>query len=124
MLTRSSFLLSAITAAIPAVAQSERPSPGSDHVPWVDYCLRRMQTVEPGMTRTQLLNVFKTEGGWSTTLHRTFVSQDCPYFKVDVDLKPVGRPEIDGEGRVAPDEDARDVIVTVSTPYLQFTIAD
>ncbi len=83
-----------------------------------------METIKPGMTRSQLLNVFKTEGGLSTGLHRTFVSQDCPYFKVDVDFKPVGHPERDGEGRVTLDEDTRDIITSVSRPYLQFTIAE
>jgi hypothetical protein len=57
-------------------------------------------------------------------MHRTFVSQDCPYFKVDVDFKPVGRPERNIEGRVTLDEDARDIIVNISRPYLQFMIAD
>lgn len=126
MLTRSSFLLSALigAASAPALAQSERPSPGSDHVAWVERCLRRMETIKPDMTRSQLLDVFKTEGGLSTGFHRTFVSQDCPYFKVDVDFKPVGRPERDSEGRVTFEEDALDIIVSVSRPYLQFTIAD
>lgn len=126
MLTRLSFLVSAINGAItlPVLAQSERPSPASDHVAWVEHCLRRIETIKPGMTRSQLLNVFRTEGGLSTGLHRTFVSQDCPYFKVDVDFRAVGRAERDAKGRVTLDEDARDIIISVSRPYLQFTTAD
>ena len=46
-----------------------------------------MQTIEPGMTRKELLEVFETEGGLSTGLQRTFVSQDCRYCKVDVEFK-------------------------------------
>ncbi len=126
MLTRSNFLSSAMIGAfvLPALADSERPSAASDHVAWVEQCLRPMETIKPGMTRSQLLKVFKTEGGLSTRLHRTFVTQDCPYFKVDVEFKPVGPPERDGEGRVTLEEDDRDIIISVSRPYLQFTIAD
>jgi hypothetical protein len=57
----------------------------------------------------------------STRLRQTFVSRDCPYFKVDVDFQAVG----DEDGvRAALLEDGRDVIRTISRPYLQFTIAD
>jgi hypothetical protein len=88
------------------------------HVDWVAEVLTRMQTVKPGMTRDALLKVFTTEGGISTALHRTFVSRDCPYFKVDVDFKPVGRPDRDRKGRVTRREDPGDIIVTISRPYL------
>src|SRR5438132_8612957 len=86
--------------------------------------LKRMQTVKPGMTRTDLLKVFTTEGGLSTGLHRTFVSRDCPYFKVDVEFKAVGRPDRDAGGRVTLVEGNQDIIVKISRPYLQFSIMD
>ena len=76
------------------------------------------------MTREELMKVFRTEGGLSTGLHRTFVSRECPYFKVDVEFRAVGRPDRDSDGRVTLEEDARDVIVQISRPYLQFSIAD
>jgi hypothetical protein len=76
------------------------------------------------MTREDLLMVFTTEGGLSTGLHRTFVSRDCPYFKVDVAFEAVGRPNRDKEGRVTLDEASRDIVVKVSRPYLQFSITD
>lgn len=91
---------------------------------WVAGALQRMQTVQPGMTRKDLLEVFTTEGGLSTGLQRTYVSQDCPYFKVDVEFDAVGRPNRDGEGRVTAVEDNRDVIVKISRPYLQFSTLD
>lgn len=81
-------------------------------------------TIETGMTRETLLTVFTTEGGLSTGLQRTYVSQDCPYFKVDVEFDAVGRPNRDGEGRVTLIEDPRDRIVKISRPYLQFSILD
>ena len=76
------------------------------------------------MTRQALLAVFTTEGGLSTGLQRTFVSRDCPYFKVDVEFQAVGRPNRDGNGRVTLVEYSQDIIVKISRPYLQFTIAD
>ena len=95
-----------------------------EHQVWVTYALEKMQTVKPGMTRKDLLKVFTTEGGLSTGLNRRFASQDCPYFKVDVEFKAVGRPDRDSDGRVTLNEDARDIIVKISQPYLQFSITD
>jgi len=90
-----------------------------DYIAWVTACLERMEALEPGMSRAQLMRVFTTEGGLSTALQRTYVSRDCPYFKVDVTF------------RHAPGADAglleeldSDVITRISKPYLQFTIAD
>ena len=69
------------------------------------------------MTRADLLKVFTTEGGLSTRQKQSYISQDCPYFKVRVTFKPVG-PEGDGtDGR-------NDVILTVSKPYLEFSNLD
>ena len=67
---------------------------------WVAQALKRMQTIKPGMTREALLTVFTTEGGLSTGLQRTFVSRDCPFFKVDVEFQAVGRSNRDGNGRL------------------------
>ena len=116
----------AIGAAQPfqASAQSTRGQSAEDHVAWVAQGLKRMQTIRPGMTRQALLAVFTTEGGLSTGLQRTFVSRDCPYFKVDVEFQAVGRPNRDGNGRVTLVEYSQDIIVKISRPYLQFTIAD
>jgi hypothetical protein len=74
--------------------------------------------------REQLLKVFTPEGGLSTGLNRGFVSRDCVYFKVDVEFVPVGRGAGDSQGRVTLEEDNRDIIVRISQPYLEFTIAD
>jgi hypothetical protein len=83
-----------------------------------------MQTIKPGMTREALLTVFTTEGGLSTGLQRTFVSRDCPFFKVDVEFQAVGRSNRDGNGRVSLVESSQDVILKISRPYLQFSIGD
>lgn len=128
MITRraiAALLPNAVTLARQSdITQAERSSASSDHIAWVQRTLTRMKTIKRGMTRKELLTVFKTEGGLSTGLQRTFVSQDCPYFKVDVDFKAAGRPNKDGDGRVTLIEDPGDVILQISRPYLEFIIAD
>ena len=91
---------------------------------WVAEVLKRMETIHPGMTRETLLTVFRTEGGLSTGLQRTYVSQDCPYFKVNVEFQAVGRPDRDEDGRVTLAEGKEDIILKISTPYLQFSVVD
>ena len=110
-------------AFVPAIPQVPKDN-SAGHVAWVADAMKRMQTIQPGMSRKALLTVFTTEGGISTGLRRTYVSRDCPYFKVDVEFHAVGRPERDGDERVTLVEDDRDTIVTISRPYLQFTVAD
>jgi len=91
---------------------------------WVRDVLAKMKTIRPGMTRAELLKLFRTEGGFSNALRRRFVNRDCAYFKVDVEFEAVGRPGHDSDGRVTVEEDPRDIIVKISQPYLQFSIAD
>jgi hypothetical protein len=96
----------------------------SDHVSWVAEALKRIETIQPGMTRQDLLKVFTTEGGVSSGLQRRFVSRDCPYFKVDVQFQAVGRPGRDASGGVTLEEDSQDIIIQISRPYLQRVIVD
>ena len=98
--------------------------PNRGEFDWVAQVLKSMNMIKPGMTRADLLKVFTVEGGLSTGVERTFVSQQCPYFKVDVEFRAVGRPGEDKDGRVTLIEDQRDEIVSISTPYLAFSIMD
>jgi hypothetical protein len=120
------FSIAAISASsFIRLTRSANQEPCSqDHQAWVTHTLGKMETIKPGMTREELLKVFTTEGGLSTGLNRTFVSQDCPYFKVDVEFDAVGRPNRDKDGRVTLVEDSQDIIIKVSRPYLQFSIGD
>ncbi len=93
------------------------------HIAWVGAVLDRMDTIKPGMTREQLLTVFTTEGGLSTLVQRTYVSSDCPFFKVNVTFRPFN-PTYDHEGRLSAFEDGRDTILTISQPYLAYSIMD
>jgi len=85
-----------------------------------------METIKPGMTRVDLLKVFKTDDGPPTGLRGRFISRDCPQFRVDVEFKPVAGP---ARARVYGSfvtslEDYQDIIVKVSKPYLQSGIKD
>jgi len=125
LLVLSLFSIIAISASSSALKHPPTQEPcAQDHQAWVTDALIKMQTIKPGMTRGELLKVFTTEGGTSTGLRRTFVSRNRPYFKVEVTFDAVGRPSHDSGGRDTLAEDSRDIIATVSRPYLQFGIVD
>jgi hypothetical protein len=105
-------------------SQGQEPPALQSHVAWVEAVMGRMATIQIGMTRADLLKVFTTEGGLSTGLSRTYVSRDCPYFKVDVEFEAVGRPDRNADGRVTLVEDPADRIVKMSRPYLQRVVMD
>jgi hypothetical protein len=109
--------------ALAATAQVQGPI-FREHLAWVTNVLIQMQSIKPGMTRERLLSVFTTEGGLSTGLQRTYVSKECPYFKVAVEFQAVGRPDRDEAGGVTLEEDNRDTIKKISVPYLEFSITD
>jgi hypothetical protein len=78
--------------------------------------LKQCETIKPGMTRVELSKVFSTEGGLSTLTHRSYVYRDCPYVKVDVDFAPSAAKQ-DTERRT-------DVVIRISKPRLEWSIAD
>lgn len=90
-------------------------SQDKSHEEWVEQSLAHIESVKPGMTRAQLLKVFSEEGGLSTPSHRTYVYQECHYFKVDVDfsIKP---------GQAS--ENPTDEIARISVPYIALSILD
>ena len=103
-------------------AQSANPEPcAQNHEAWLKQVSEKMETIKPGMTRWDLLKVLRTEGaprrtfkiggGPPQVLRESFVSQDCPYLRIDVEFEPVAVPN-------------QDVIVRVSKPYLQFATAN
>jgi hypothetical protein len=110
-------------------APAQQPCTRDDHVAWVSDALKRMKTIKPGMTRKALLDVFRGDGGLhplpklGTRIQaRRFVSRDCSYFKVDVELQ-IAPPEY-SEGRLKFQEDPQDIILTISKPYLEHPIWD
>lgn len=108
-----------------ALAPAAPSQPAPDHVRWVAATIQKMQTIQPGMSRAQLEQVFTTEGGLSTALQRTFISRDCRYFKVDVTFRHAASGiQNDHPRDTLLNEQLDDVVVTISRPYLQFSITD
>ena len=103
--------------ALCAVAQSEyhqRPTevdPG--RTAWVAEVLRATQTLKVGMTRSDLMKMFTTEGGLSTTSQRTYVYRQCPFIKIDVKFTASSHDEL-----------PTDKIADVSRPYLAWSVMD
>jgi hypothetical protein len=101
-----------------AVAQSDYHQSPSDiereRTAWVSSALRTMQTIKVGMTRSDLMKVFTSEGGLSTTSRRTYVYRQCPFLKVDAEFAASSRDE----------ELPTDKIVKTSRPYLAWSIGD
>lgn len=81
------------------------------HSQWVGNVLAWIATIKPGMTRSDLLRVFTTEGGLSTRTHRTYVLKQCRTIKVDVEFSISG-------------SEGEDKITQISKPYLDYGIYD
>lgn len=118
------FLIAAGLAGGTSALASTENERHSAHVAWVAEVLGRMLTITPGMERTQLMGVFSTEGGISTALRRTFISRDCPYFKVDVTFRRAEKSAKNDDRNEVLNEQDSDVITSISKPYLQFSIMD
>src|SRR5580704_9789271 len=118
-------LLAAVTIscdAFPCLAAQCTDGASRDNSLWVEKVLERMQSIKPGMTRKHLLTVFTPEGGLSEVDKRTYRSQDCLNFAVDVKF------QLDDRNSNEPTtsfENPRDRILTISPPYLKLSfVAD
>ena len=92
-----------------------------DHTQWIVTSLREMQTIKVGMTRMDLLKVFKEEGGLSTVSSRTYAYKHCPYIKVDAEFEPTGPPDSSGRRSI---ESSQDKIIRISKPFLDWPTND
>jgi hypothetical protein len=92
--------------------------PCEDHAEWVAKILREIQALKPGMTREDLLKIFTEEGGLSNRFQRRYAHRACPYIKVDVKFD-WHDPEANSVK-----EHPQDKITQISTPFLEWTIAD
>jgi hypothetical protein len=80
---------------------------------WIAKVLKQIDSIHPGMTRKDLLPVFRMDGGLSGRTQSTYVYKDCPYIKVDVVFSAIG-----------PMEDDEDRVLSISRPYLAFPVMD
>lgn len=90
-----------------------------DYETWVALAFNQMDAVKVGMTREDVLKVFKYEGGVSaiSRTRRTYVYKGSPYIHVDVEFTPV-------DGQENGPENPNDVISSISRPYLAQTAFD
>ena len=95
-------------------SQQSLPQSDSDHTEWIAGVLKVAQGIKVGMTRSDLLKVFTTEGGLSWSSQRTYVYRQCPYIKVDVKFAASSNVE----------ELPKDKIVEISRPYLAWSVMD
>ena len=86
------------------------------HTQWVSSVLKETQTIKVGMSRKDVLKVYTTEGGISTRSWRRYVYRQCPYIKIDVQFQPIQG----NSSQELPD----DKLISISKPYLEYSIAD
>jgi hypothetical protein len=84
----------------------------------IEKVIEETNTLKPGMTRTDLLDIFTEEGGISTRTWRRYAYRGCPYIKVDVEFKPVGNEEDKLH------QSLKDIITKISKPFLELSIID
>lgn len=71
---------------VKSLAFSPQDSCSEKRDEWVRDSLAKIESIRPGMTRDELMKVFRTEGGLSTGLHRTFVSRSAHISKLTLNL--------------------------------------
>ncbi len=108
-------LLPADTPIIDRREPSGKEKGPQDHTEWLREFLVRVESLRPGATRSELLEVFRAEGGLSTRWSRTYVYNDCKFVKVNVRFKPTD------SGRF---ESPEDVITEISKPFVEWSILD
>jgi len=84
----------------------------------MDQVLKDVSSIQPGMTRADLLRVFMAEGGLATRDGQQFVYRRCPYIKVIVNFHKPDDADIDW-GNAPEEEWDRDVILSISKPFLE-----
>jgi hypothetical protein len=101
-----------------AIPTSSKSRAAEEHTEWIAKSLTEMESIQVGMTRADLLKVFREEGGLSTRTERRYAYRDCPYIKVDVEFELVGEPPANLN------ESPKDKIIKISRPFLERPILD
>jgi hypothetical protein len=99
-------------------AVPEGPVFDQQRTAWIAKLLRQIETIQPGMKRKDLPPTLTTEGGMSTRDQQTYVSSECPYIKVNVRFRPVGK------GPWLLNGSPEDIIESMSKPYLDWGTMD
>jgi hypothetical protein len=105
-----------LRAALRATGKLTKPP--AEFTQWIVDSLIEIQAISPGQTRADLLRVFEEEGGLSTRRERRYAYRDCTFIKVNVRFEPV--EQLDDPSVNHP----QDKIVSISQPFLEWSIAD
>jgi hypothetical protein len=89
----------------------------------MDQVLKDVSSIQPGMTRAELLRVFTAERGLSTRDGQQFVYRRCPYIKVIVNFRKPDDADVDW-GNAPEEEWNGDLILSISKPFLEASVPD
>jgi hypothetical protein len=89
----------------------------------MDQVLKDVSSIQPGMTRAELLRVFTAERGLSTRDGQQFVYRRCPYIKVIVNFRKPDDADVDW-GNAPEEEWNGDLILSISKPFLEASTPD
>jgi hypothetical protein len=84
---------------------------------WIVANLAELESIKVGMTRGQLLKIFREEGGLSTRTWRRYMYRRCAYVKVDAEFAPDSNP-------ASLEQSPNDRITKISKPFLELVITD
>jgi len=86
---------------------------------WLIQALSEMESIKPGMTRTDLLRVFAENPNFTKRgpTSGTYIYRKCPWIKVHVEFEHplMGKPTVIG----APDSHSKYVITRMSAPFIE-----
>jgi hypothetical protein len=103
---------------MPVYAVDSQPEIDISFTKEIDAVIRDVSAIKPGQTRKELSKFFTTEGGLFQRTGQYYVYRKCPYIKVEVRFEKVGHMDDNLSGY------PEDKIVSISKPFLEFSIAD
>ncbi|HEX3083690.1 MAG TPA: hypothetical protein VHP99_04145 [Pyrinomonadaceae bacterium] len=88
------------------------------HQRWLEDRYKEAASIQPGMTRADLMKLFIEDGGIQMIPARRYVLKSCYLIQIEVKLEGPSQ----GDYRSVPDNELK--IVEVSKPYLQHMAQD
>ena len=92
--------------------------PENEINPKISSLLNEINKIKPGMHRSELNELFTTEGGISTRIYHVYVLKKCMFVKVQVRFLT---PTINSKNKI---EEESDIIESIGVPYLELPVGD
>jgi len=115
---KKGMVVSLLVLAAFAIYPRAQKMTNSSHEEWLREKYKEATSIEAGMNRADLLNLFIEDGGLQTIPATKYVLKDCRMIKIDVDFDT----KYGQAHRKVPDKDLR--ITKVSKPYLEYMYVD